>query len=132
MSANLITTIRKFFLILIFVFTACAMPQRLFAETPPDKCSSHKERMAFGEIMSLAIGCKRTFPELTDQVDQSVGQLKNTYPGCFAEYERLGETRNQLEVAIGMGAPQLKQNKEQFCVADLRDGVKKAQMLLNK
>lgn len=117
---------------LALVLIACATPQKLSAAATPDKCSNHTEWMAVGEVLSLAIGCKQAFPDLVNQVDQAIEPLKNKYPGCFAEYDRPGPARDQLQTAIGMGAPQLKQNKEQLCVTDLRNGVKNTQTLLNK
>lgn len=117
---------------IIVALTSCAR-----IVIPPDpaesqKCASVREKSAIGEVLSLANGCKQVFPDLNAAVDQTMKPLRDEHPDCFAEYERPGPARDQLRAAVELGKGGLSQNKAQFCVTDLSNGVKAVQTHLKK
>ncbi len=95
-------------------------------------CSSDRERLAIGEVLSRAIGCKATYPDLQVQIDETLKPLRQAYAECFAQYEHTRRGREALEIAIGMGSAQLRRDKTQSCVTELRDAVEKTQTLPGK
>lgn len=122
MIRNLIAT-----LVAVFSLMSCATQGTSTVPTA-GKCNSDNERRAIGEILSLTVACKQAFPDLAMQVEQTVKPLRDSYPGCFAEYDRPGPANDMLQVAVAMGG---KLNDTKYCHTDLREGVKNVVSFFN-
>jgi hypothetical protein len=126
------TNLKALLEIVLVSFLASCASNEPASTASSGACSSNRERLAIGEILSLAIGCKEVFPDLQAQVDETMRPLRAAHAGCFAQYERPGDDREVLRLAAALGNEELKRDKTQFCVIDLRDAVDKAAATLGK
>ena len=78
------------------------------------------------------MACRQVFPDLAKDVDQTMQPVRAAAPGCVAEYEREGPTKDRLTATAARGSVGLHRNKMKFCETDLREGVGGLLTLLKK